>query len=220
MPTKHIQPQLPRHTVEALDDGVRVILPRRKNIWTILWLGFMSIYSSLFVLAPISMVITLATEMFRTGLAEYGSLSGILQAISVESDNVSKTLSLLIPVFLVLGLFFSFFVLFMLFVLYHFSWQLVGRELIEASPMGLSVTKQIFGWRQIKEYSLDSISDLRISALPERFSNPFYRLLKHDGVIGLDYGAKTYRFGLDIDEAEAKMIIAALKPFLPNLNNS
>jgi hypothetical protein len=37
-------------------------------------------------------------------------------------------------------------------------------------------------------------------------------------MIAFDYGAKTFRFGLAIDEAEAKQIILAIKEGLPQQN--
>jgi hypothetical protein len=44
------------------------------------------------------------------------------------------------------------------------------------------------------------------------------KLLGMNGMISFDYGAKTFRFGLEIDEAEAKQIILAIKKGFPEQN--
>ena len=35
-----------------------------------------------------------------------------------------------------------------------------------------------------------------------------------DGNLAFDYGARTYRFGFGLDEAEAKLLLDALRPHL------
>ncbi|PKN92109.1 MAG: hypothetical protein CVU44_15855 [Chloroflexi bacterium HGW-Chloroflexi-6] len=102
-------------------------------------------------------------------------------------------------------------------VIYAFFWLIAGKEIIEADLKVLKVSRQIFSWKRTSEYSANEVKDLR--ANPTQFmSGPmksFRKLLGLDGTIAFDYGAKTFRFGLEIEEAEAKQIIFAIKKGLP-----
>ncbi len=193
---KQVMPVPPRHSVEQLEDGVRILLPSQKSIWKLLWSGFMSLYTLAFMLLVLIFVGLVITILFEGGF---------------------DILSILIfGGFLLFSLAFTEFIT--LLAIYSFLWQLGGREVFEIKSESLFVTKQVYRWGWTKEYSHEAISDIGISKVPPAFFNSFNELLQKHGVIGIDYGARTYRFGLDIHEAEAKMIIAALKPYIPHLN--
>jgi hypothetical protein len=86
------------------------------------------------------------------------------------------------------------------FVGYLWLWllqRLVGREVITVSPVSLDIVTHPIG--RLRRYRLTEISDLRV--LEEG----------REGVITFDYGASTVRFGLTIDPAEARQIVALLK---------
>ena len=96
-------------------------------------------------------------------------------------------------------------------------WVIAGKEVIEANSKVLRISKQTFLGKYGKEYSARDVKDLRVIVQQSWFT-PFkrlQRLLGSNGMIAFDYGAKTYRFGLEIEEVEAKQIILALKDGLP-----
>lgn len=126
--------------------------------------------------------------------------------------------------FIVLGAFFLAFLLAMLAMgavaIYGFLWLIAGKEIFEANPKSLSVSRQIFGWKRTREYSAKEVKDLRPTTKQSCFApaRSVQKLLGLNGMIAFDYGAKTFRFGLEIDEAEAKQIILAIKEGLAQQN--
>lgn len=99
------------------------------------------------------------------------------------------------------------------YVIYSYLWLLVGKEIIEANSKLLRITRQIFRWNSVKEYVAGEVKDLRVDMKQSQFLplSRMRRYLGRNGVIAFDYGAKTFRFGGEIDEAEAKQIIQALE---------
>lgn len=98
--------------------------------------------------------------------------------------------------------------------IYTLFWSLAGKEVIQVNLQGITIRKQIFGMGRSKEYLADYIKDLRISPPPH---NRYRRrgFVFASGIIGFDYGAKTFRFGNGVDEAEAKLILAEIKRHSP-----
>lgn len=87
--------------------------------------------------------------------------------------------------------------------LYGFLWQLIGREEILATPLELSHRYRVLVWFGKRDYAWKSIVDLRYSAACAE--KPY------SGNLVFDYGAETHRFGVQVDEAEGKQILEALK---------
>ena len=196
----------PRHTVEKSHDSARVTLPSKKNIFRILFMclwffmwGYM-VYGILYVSITFNRVI------------EIGENS----TPPVQSEGM----------FLLVNICFSLFFLALLglgvFGIYRFGWLVAGKEVIDATPHTLTVTKQIFRWKRSKEYSAEKVNGLRSNT--QAFSTLFFpgkrvkKFLGGVGMIAFDYGARTFSFGQDVDEAEAKQIILALKDGLPQQN--
>jgi hypothetical protein len=198
-----IKPPAPRHFVENLAHSVRVTLPGKKGLFKIVWfciwlLGWLYMTGSVIIFLAVMM--GGATGLFGVYSPDATSNSGFLIVIAC-----------LIPFLIALlgmgGI-----------VIYSLLLQIVGKEIIEANSQTLTITKQIFGWKNFKEYATEAISDLRVntqqlSSIPPIAS--IQKLLGQDGMIAFDYGAKTFRFGLEIDEAEAKQIIFVLRQHLP-----
>ena len=91
-------------------------------------------------------------------------------------------------------------------------WNFVGVELILLGPSTLTTKRAIAGIGPRKEYELQNATDLRVSASPFNFNqrmSPFQMM--SNGTIAFYYGAKTFRCGLGLDEAEAQQIIERLK---------
>jgi hypothetical protein len=100
------------------------------------------------------------------------------------------------------------------FVIYIWLWNVAGKEKIVASDMGLSIKRELFGFGREKEYEISSISNLRVSPQPYNpfnFSSGLQAYGIGGGIIAFDYGARTYRFGSSLDEAEANQIISSIK---------
>ncbi len=105
-------------------------------------------------------------------------------------------------------------------VIYDFFWLIAGKEVIETNSKVLKVSRQIFAWKRTREYVTSDVKDLRVTTKQSGFGSgrSLQKLLGLNGMIAFDYGAKTFRFGLEIEEAEAKQIILAIKEWLPQQN--
>lgn len=189
------------HTVENSDTSVKVTLPSKRNIvyilWFCLWLfgwGYM-VYAILYIPIRIYQVI----EAGKTTASEMQVGDGLI----------------------VMGVFLLIFLLALLamgaVIIYALFWLIAGREVIEADSKVLKVSRQIFSWKRTSEYSANEVKDLRASVKQSVFGpmKSIRKLMGLDGIIAFDYGAKTFRFGLEIEEAEAKQIIFAIKEALP-----
>lgn len=196
-----IKPPSPRHTRQEVEDGIRVTLPSEKNIFRLAWVG-------LWLLVWGSMIGGIVyVEALLIGNAT--SLSG------GHSSNVNLALSIAIVCML------SFLIALLGaggFVGYSFLWQIVGKEIIEVNSKVMTLTRQIFGWKKSGEYFLEQVKDLRVQPETQSAFAPirsFQKLFGRDGLMAFDYGSKTFRFGLEIDEAEAKQIVSILQQYLP-----
>ena len=94
-------------------------------------------------------------------------------------------------------------------VTYTLLWQVLGREVIIVNGQWLKTRREIGNWGRTNEYILAQIRDLRTSQDNEQPT--FATGMSGGTTIAFDYGAKTIRFGRDIDEAEAKYIVSAIK---------
>lgn len=112
-----------------------------------------------------------------------------------------------------------------LYAIYILLWQLFGKELIAVSNQAIIVNRVIFGLKIPREYDASHIRGLRISTLPEPADLfGFYRATRvtgfSGGLIAFDYGAKTIRFGMGIDEAEARQILTEITQVFWRYRNS
>jgi hypothetical protein len=198
-----IQVSKPRHIVEKTDNLVRVTLPSQRNI-------FLVLFACLVVL----MWGYLVYALVRIAVAAY-------QIIEIGKNSTP-------PVqpgsaFSFIPIFFFFFLLvtlgFGIFSIYRLCWLIAGKEVIEANPQTLRITKQIFQWKRSKEYPSEKVNDLRPNTQP--LSTLFFpgkrvkKFLGGAGMIAFDYGERTFSFGQDVDEAEARQIILAIQKGLP-----
>jgi hypothetical protein len=84
--------------------------------------------------------------------------------------------------------------------------MLVGREVIMVSPMSLDIVIRPIGY--VRRYRLTEISNLRVEEERREFTEGVSSTV---GVIVFDYGVSTVRFGVRLDPAEARQIVALLK---------
>jgi hypothetical protein len=99
------------------------------------------------------------------------------------------------------------------FGIYRLVWILIGKEVIEADEKSLRVSQQTFLEKSGKVYSANKVKDLRVMVHQSRFIpfKHFQKLPSPNVMIAFDYEAKTIRFGLELEETEAKQIILAIK---------
>jgi len=104
------------------------------------------------------------------------------------------------------------------FAIYTWLWNIKGKEIIIINSEEISYKKDLFGFGRSREYTLAEIKDMRVIDKPSGFwgsqsYNDFWGFSV--GVIGFDYGYKTYKIGNSIDEAEAKHIINEISQRFP-----
>jgi len=100
------------------------------------------------------------------------------------------------------------------FAMYALLWQLRGFEIISARSDALITRKEVFGRGRAHQFDMAHVRDLRASAGsvgPWDWGASMQWWGMGGGPIAFDYGAKTYRVGSPLDEAEAKQIVARVK---------
>jgi len=113
--------------------------------------------------------------------------------------------------------------------LYQFAWQVSGKEVVEVANQSIKLSQVCLGIHPSKEYSASHIRDLRVSSSNVNLNHPmlqwtyFYNQPWYhnmSGSLAFDYGARTFRFGMSIDEAEAKQIIAEIQEKFPQYRSN
>ena len=89
-------------------------------------------------------------------------------------------------------------------------WMAAGREVITLEGPRLVIRQEIFGRGLTRTFDVARIRFFRVSPVYRRGGFPFGL-----GLVAFDYGAKTYRFGIMIEEAEAGLLIEQLRGYLP-----
>lgn len=98
--------------------------------------------------------------------------------------------------------------------IYAWLWQIMGKEIVTVDGQRFTTRRDIGGFGFDKEYDLVQMRDLRVGSVgmnPLDFSSSLQLWGVGGGVMVFDYGARTYRFGAGLDEAEAKQIVTAIK---------
>jgi hypothetical protein len=96
------------------------------------------------------------------------------------------------------------------FGVYLWLWQLAGQEVVVVRPRSLILRREILGFGRSREFDLRHVRDLRVSPSPAAARDWGAGLQSWGIAIGplaFDYGARTYRFGGGVDEAEAKDLV-------------
>jgi hypothetical protein len=101
--------------------------------------------------------------------------------------------------------------------MYAWLWNMTGHEIVSLTPTSLAIRRDVLGFGRSSEYDLQSVKNLRIDKIPinSRYNQGFSLQSYFGGTIAFDYGAKTFRFGGGIDEAEASHLIELLKSRYP-----
>jgi len=193
-----IQPRKARHSILEEGSTLKITIPSRKSLYTILFLG---VWMGGWVFGEVSA----AGQVF----------GGLLPNSSQAETHVSGGIDLFTLVWLVgwtIG---------GVFALYTLLWQLAGKEKIEVSYESIKVQRAVLGLGRVKEYLAAHVKSLRV-APPSDIRNQFGRLRSlgmmgaSGGILTFDYGAETAHFGEGIDEAEAKQILETILLRFPN----
>ncbi len=176
-----IEPSKPRAQISDERGSLRVVIPTKKNWFLILFMGF---WLCMWAVGEV-MVPQLA---FKKGLPPSALLFMIawLGGWTVGGG----------------------------FATYAWLWNLTGKEVILVNSQLLTTRREMGQFGRTKEFILTQIRDLRASQPifnPADFSSGLQFWGLGGGTIAFDYGAKTYRFGSGLDEAEAKQIVNTIK---------
>ena len=101
-----------------------------------------------------------------------------------------------------------------LFAIFAWFWQVMGKEILTVHGQTFKTRRDIGGFGFDKEYDLVQMLALRVGHLgvnPFELSSSLQLWGVGGGVIAFDYGARTYRVGDGLDDAEAKQIVTAIK---------
>lgn len=104
-----------------------------------------------------------------------------------------------------------------IFAAYAWLWGVAGKERVTISPISLSIKKDLFGKGRTRSFPITEVSDLRASGyFPRPMSwqstNAMWGI--SGGAIAFEHLAKTYRFGILLQEKEAKDVASAIETWL------
>ena len=105
------------------------------------------------------------------------------------------------------------------FAIYVWLWNLMGREIVVVTGPALEIRRAVNNIGHTREFDVAHIRGLRVanqSWNPWDLSSGLRFWGVGGGAIAFDYGAKTYRFGGGLDEAEAKQILARITQVIPS----
>ena len=176
-----IQPADARITIADTSQGLRIGIPCRRSWFVILFLGFW--------ICGWAVGEVMVTRQYLQGDAPPDGEFFILTWLGVWTVGG-------------------------LFAMYAWSWQVIGREILTVHGQTFTIRRDIAGVGFDKEYKLVEMRDLRMHLTrfsPIDVSSSLQLWGVGGGVIAFDYGARTYRFGAGLDEAETKQIITAIK---------
>jgi hypothetical protein len=95
--------------------------------------------------------------------------------------------------------------------IFSLLWMLFGRERVTLGVSTLTIRREALGVGRERRYDLANVKDLRASPVPvdttRRSAQPWGF---GGGTVAFDYGAQTIRFGAQLEEAEAKQLVARL----------
>jgi len=99
--------------------------------------------------------------------------------------------------------------------IYFWLWNVAGHEIISLTPTSLTIRRDILGFGRSREYDLPNVKNLRIVPTLGIANFNYTAQSFAGGSMAFDYGAKTFRFGGGLDEAEAPHLIEVLKSRYP-----
>jgi len=188
-----------RHSMQDEGSSLKIMIPSHKNYFTMFFLGFWLLgwafgeimVGGIFLAGIVQLLFKtpeILPEVSKGGLAGlFGG--GLFMLVWLTIWTVGGG-----------------------FALYSFLWQVAGKENIGVSYDMIKIQRAVFGFGRTKEYLATDIKDLRVT--PWAADHNIFSWSRSSsiwgmssGILAFDYGAKTFRFGGGIDEAEAKQIL-------------
>jgi len=189
----HIQkPIPPRHTVDLTGSTLTITVPVKKRWFPIFWISlWLLMWTFMAFITLVFLVSILYAQLSPDGRA----------------SNIW-----------VIGLFFIPFIAVLVGMGYfgwgRFFWNIAGRETIEITSQYLTITGHLWNWKRSHSFHLDQVKNFLVA--PEVGWTPFSFFSARSSLffsprISFDYGAKAFYFGRELDDAEARQIIAEVE---------
>jgi hypothetical protein len=188
-----------RATLTESPDGLLISIPAKKNWPVILFLGF---WLTGWLLGEVTVIF----HMLQVHLSHRTNVIAPGTNLTAHTPmNVSVSLFLLVWLagWTIGGAF----------AIATWLWNIAGFEKVLVGPSTLTTRREVLGIGPSKEYELGSVSNLRVNmgASNVYFGRSSFQIFSgNSGTIAFDYGAKTFHFGMGLDEAEAQQIIERL----------
>ncbi|MBI5928637.1 MAG: hypothetical protein HY862_04970 [Chloroflexi bacterium] len=193
----YVIPTAARYTLDDAVDTLKFSIPARKHwffllfslFWLIFWAG---------------------AEIMVGGMI----LSGLVAALTGSLETGDGIFPGVFMLF-----WFTFWTLGGTSILLSVLWQIIGIETISVSATGIFVRRQVMGIGRSKAYDAQYIQGLRVVPsepyLLRQRRNPYSLWFFNFGALAFDYGAKTFRIGGDLEEAEARDMLATIQSRFP-----
>ena len=191
-----------RFSIQDSDNSLLITIPGKKNIFEILFL-------------PIALYLSYigGYSLYLFGLVNFYFTLSLSQA-----SWDSRTLIFFIIMDIISFLFICFLLFWIFYVFASTLRHMAGNEIVGLNGQSLTITKQIFGWKRMRTYSVDSVKDLRVEMIKPNLLIILYQALQaamwRNGVIVFDYNGKSVRFGLDISEDEGGYFLTKIKSWM------
>lgn len=198
-----VQPAAPRSQIQDAGTSVQVVIPspkyRFQTVFLTIWLVFWALGE-----------ITIGSIVVGAAFA----------LLTSDDPNVPRAAVALTGGGLFLLVWLSLWTLGGVWAAYVWLWQIAGREILALDGRALTITQRVPGLSRSKTYLAEHVRALRVvPALSPYWGWP--RGMEMWGMTGgplaFDYGARTYRFGAGLDDAEAKQILATLVRRFPQV---
>jgi hypothetical protein len=186
-----VRPAAPRATITETPEGLRVVIPTQRN-WFLL--VFLTLWLAIWLGAGPLVFASLLASLGRQPPGEM-----LFRAVWLCGWAAGA-----------------------LWAGYTWLRTVVGREVIEVSGAALVVRQEVWRIRLARAFDMHLLRNLRVAPVPDspwgggawQWQMQFGQV---GGTVAFDYGARTYRFGRGIDEAEAKHVVAAILQRFPLL---
>lgn len=185
-----VSPAATRSTITVVPRGLRIVIPVRRHLFIILFLGFWLLgWAFGEVMAGAALVCHAGGvdcgPFHPTGPEGGASLFLLVWLLAWTVGGGAALLA--------------------------WVWVAFGREIVTVTDRALTVRKDVLGRGREREHDMAHVRDLRVSLAPFNPWDPSGALRMWGvggGTIAFDYGARTVRFGGGLDEAEARQIVA------------
>lgn len=174
-------------------DSIQIVLPSRKNLAAVVFLGFWLCGWAL-------------GELFAIG-----RLASLISGGIEQADSSELFIFVWLCGWTIGGAF----------AISSFLWSLFGRECLTVGQGVLTIERSIPLWARRRYFDIHEIDKFRVAPQKRALSSEggniqvasFFSNFRH-GTIQFDYGRGMRAFGLDLDEAEAKDIIGVITNYI------